>query len=273
MTGSLAQLISLASYGNEFLQSGYILPDYFPDSTVFQFCNTIKFCDRKKFFLLEKPQVVIIAENPNKWYEYLKRTGCEKIRLYYQSTKGEQGTDDFKSAGFVGGGGLWLIETIHAKYSDFWTNQWEVTKKEDANRRIWSVTYAIAHKKQATTDVQIDLQQTHSLLDSTLKEIANFAFERNFSGWGDTFDKARHVLKSETPTTTFYKEGFLLERNYSLIARQILYAAMSAWVFGGMGSWNDLYFENKNENRLYDSLSEKLYSTINQGVLSVVNSY
>ena len=43
-----------------------------------------------------------------------------------------------------------------------------------------------------------------------------------------------------------------------LPAAQLLGAAQSAWVFGGMGSWNDLGFEGEDQ-ALYDRLSEELY--------------
>jgi hypothetical protein len=40
----------------------------------------------------------------------------------------------------------------------------------------------------------------------------------------------------EKATAKYYIKGLIVERNYSLLARQLLYGAMDAWVFGGMGS-------------------------------------
>jgi hypothetical protein len=59
---------------------------------------------------------------------------------------------------------------------------------------------------------------------------------------------------------------FPIERNLTMLD-----AVQTAWVFGGMGSWNDLGFDGE-EQRTYDSLSEELCAALNMAVLEVVNS-
>jgi predicted butyrate kinase (DUF1464 family) len=58
-----------------------------------------------------------------------------------------------------------------------------------------------------------------------------------------------------------------------LTAKQLLFSAGNAWVFGGMGSWNDLGFDNKEDNETYDRLSEQLYSNINEAIIASTNTY
>lgn len=56
-----------------------------------------------------------------------------------------------------------------------------------------------------------------------------------------------------------------------LEAIQLLSAAQSSWVFGGMGSWNDLGFEGEDQ-ATYESLSEELYGTVNRAIVAATNA-
>lgn len=135
------------------------------------------------------------------------------------------------------------------------------------------MNYGMTHKNQPTSNIQIDLQKTYSLLGTELKEIAGFAFQQKLFDWSDTFKNAGIVLSDHTPNKYYYHKDLIVEKNYSLTARQILFAAGSAWVFGGMGSWNDLGFDTKEDNKKYEDLSAKLFNAINQSVLAAANSY
>jgi len=48
-------------------------------------------------------------------------------------------------------------------------------------------------------------------------------------------------------------------------------ASRSAWVFGGMGSWNDMGFEGAAREE-YESVSEDLYQTVNDTIVAAVNA-
>ncbi|MBD2801615.1 hypothetical protein ID854_14460 [Xenorhabdus sp. M] len=52
---------------------------------------------------------------------------------------------------------------------------------------------------------------------------------------------------------------------------QLFNCCRSAWVFGGMGSWNDIYFSDKDINQEYHSLSDKLFELIHIALLVVSN--
>lgn len=129
MTGILAQVIALTSYGNAFLQAGELTEDFFPSHSTFQFCNKVDFKNFRKRIFSSSPQEVQVANDPNEWFRSLKKSGCKKIRLFYQPTDSKEPTPDHKLAGLVGGGGTWMIETIYGRYSHYWFNRWEVTKK------------------------------------------------------------------------------------------------------------------------------------------------
>lgn len=53
--------------------------------------------------------------------------------------------------------------------------------------------------------------------------------------------------------------------------QQLLSTANSAWVFGGMGWWNDMSFEGETQQQ-YDELSDRLYQLLNEAVVTGVNT-
>jgi hypothetical protein len=52
---------------------------------------------------------------------------------------------------------------------------------------------------------------------------------------------------------------------------QLLGAAETAWVFGGMGSWNDMGFHGETQTH-YEEVSEELYKLVNKVIVASANS-
>ncbi|HEV8284338.1 MAG TPA: hypothetical protein VGQ09_08505 [Chitinophagaceae bacterium] len=57
MTGTLAQLISLVSYGNEYIAKGKLETNYYPQNSVFQFCKQVNFKTTKQRLLSGSKEV------------------------------------------------------------------------------------------------------------------------------------------------------------------------------------------------------------------------
>lgn len=272
MTGTLAQPISIASYGNHFLRNGLETDNFERTNSTFQFCNKVDFRDFKKPFLLGKPKEIVVATNPSEWFRLLKNQQCQRLRLYYQKPS-DSSLPSYKLAGFVGGGGTWFIEAVYEKFSNYWTSRWDVTRKDAPDSKIWTVNYGLTIKEQKTSDKQADLGILRDNLDRTLQEIAVFAFKQNLKSFGKIFDDSRKTLTSVAPQEDYYHKDLVKLEHYSVRAKQILFAAASAWVFGGMGSWNDLGFDNKDDNEQYERLSTQLFDCINDSLVGSINSF
>ncbi len=272
MNGPLAQIVVLVTYGNDLLKNGRTSIDLYPKNSTFQFCDQVDFREFRRSFLLQKTNETVVAADPNKWFERLKIEGCKELRLYFEHSNGRSFAKDYKLAGLVGGGGTWFIEAIYDDRSDAWVGQWMVTDQDHPDRKIWSVKYGRVVTGQQTKNLQIDLSKTKEKLGQTLADIADFAFKHNLEGWGRQFEKAGLILQSNDPGKSYYHWDLIPVHNYSLIAKQVLFAAGTGWVFGGMGSWNDLGFRG-DDNMIYEKLSEQLYSSINEAIIAAVNSY
>jgi hypothetical protein len=84
--------------------------------------------------------------------------------------------------------------------------------------------------------------------------------------------KELNIFSKETPNKVYYHHDLIVTKNYSLAAQQLLFAVGESWVFGGMGWWNDMGFENKEINDDYLQLSQKLYDLLLQGIIGSTNS-
>ncbi|MCW4468556.1 hypothetical protein OGH69_06255 [Flavobacterium sp. MFBS3-15] len=272
MTGTLAQIIALVSYGNAYLEKGEIGESFSDTNSTFTFCNKVDFRTFTKGFLSKTPKEEVVADNPEEWFAYMKQSGCRKLALYYQSSEDQGLAKDHQLAGFIGGGGTWYIEAVYDKYSNYWASRWEVTRKGAEDNRIWSVSYGMVSGKQATHDLLIDREITKEKLGETLEDIAAFAKSRELGNWAAIFERATAALDSPVPGESYYHKDLFPEGHYDLLSQQLLSGAGSAWVFGGMGSWNDLGFDNDEDNHRYNALSGKLYSMINMSIVAGVNS-
>ncbi len=105
-------------------------------------------------------------------------------------------------------------------------------------------------------------------LGESLNNISEFAEDSGLTDWHTVFKKALSKLTSNEPGQDYYNPKIHPD-NYPLFSRQLLFAACCAWVFDGMGSWNDTL----NSTEQYDRVSEDLYDSIIQAIIAVVNSY
>jgi hypothetical protein len=272
MTGTVAQLIALTSFGNEFLNARILPDNFYPGNRAFQFCRTVEYIAYKKSLFHAKSKEIIIASNPNEWFRFLKNDNCIKLKLYFKSSEDQVRIADYQSAGLVGGGGTWFIESVYDNHSNFWVNNWEVTDSNAIDQKIWTIKYILAEKEKPSSNVCVDLTSIKEEMREILKAIADFAFKLNYLHWGETFDNARRNLDNISPQKNVYLKDFIVDKNYSLVARQLLFSAELAWVFGGMGNWNDMWFESEETAKTYEELTSKLYDCIIRAIIASINS-
>ncbi len=267
MTGELAQLINLITQYN----SGKTESDLYNDNSTYQYCNSLKFvCFKKKFFGGYK--VVEIGSSSKEWFEYLKKGKIKKLLLVFRPDNSQD--SDHKLAGMVGGGGNWFIEAKNAGFSDFWKPRWEMKpNKKDEDKRIWNITYGLNIPNQKHFDhPKYEINYQRDKLRRTLSRIADFAASNeNTSGWEKTFNNAKASLEAENPILEYHKdlipEGSLPKENL-----QLLIAASKSFVFGGMGSWNDIgWFKDDELTKKYDEVSTELYQVMNESIIAAVN--
>jgi hypothetical protein len=271
MQGTIAQIVVLTAYGNYFLQGGAGLPlkEFSLASGSFQFCEFVKFTDLK--LDATQREELPYAESPSEWFEKLKAEGMRGVRMMYGSS-GRNEPADRMLVGFVGGGGRWLMEAYGDERSEYWESRWQLGDRSRADRKIWRVTYVrILKSKPSESHPKEDLEALKVEFKKVLKEIAEFSHSQKLDNFTKVFEAGLAKLDSNTPLEGLYLKDFASEGFLPLGASQLLGAAETAWVFGGMGSWNDMGFEGQTQSQ-YEKVSEKLYQLLNRAIIAAANS-
>lgn len=268
MIGPLAQIFALTCYGNASL-GGKESPVFFPKNSTCQFCDSIKFVEFKKRWLT-RPKEVIIAGTPNEWISGLQRrmaTGIELTRTPQNNLR----ISDRMSAGFVGGGGTWTMEVQRRNgRSQFWAARWEVWDQNAPENRIWRVTYGNVAEDQTKTRKMRHLSSVKRDFKASLESIYTFSEQQSFEGFTKCFADALRALDDPDADVGYHKD-LAVPDQLSDEAASMLKASMSAWVFGGMGSWNDIGFDGTTQKE-YEKVSESLFNIMNEAIEVVANS-
>lgn len=261
MSTGVIQIASLTAYANAFLQGHPICFDM--DHSLADICHSITFIECSSAD--SNDDYFELAKNPNEWFQYLKKQRVERVKLHFVSSFNEELPDRIGAA-FVGGGGRWLMETLYGDCSDLWESGWTTTR----GARPWKVYYLIvARDWEQFAGSYLSLRGARRRLSNALINVEAFAREQRENYWAESFRKALETLDAPYPL-----EGsdFVPRGCFSLEAEQLFAAGLRSWVFGGMGSWNDLCFGGKTEEQ-YVQFSNELYDAMCQSLVVAINSY
>lgn len=262
--------MALVVHGNAYLQGEGQATAFPATNSTLTFCEFVKFVDLSRSGA--NSHETAFAQDAASWLQELRKSGVQAIRMTHGPSKQNLvGTTDRMLVGFIGGGGRWLLETTGTNGSDYWEGRWELGDRDRADKKIWQVTYGrIATNHVSSPQTSIDLESMRQRLAKNLTDICAFARRRNLEGFANAFASGLANLGSSTPGIALYHSD-LLTPEMSLAAAQLISAAESSWVFGGMGSWNDLGFEGEDQTT-YEDLSEDLYNLVNESLCSAANS-
>jgi hypothetical protein len=275
MLGSVAQLIALTTFGNASLRNdadGVRSLTFYPANSTFQFCQCVRYVDITASD--KAKQETAWAADPTAWLERLKNEGYIALRLHngaQDATMTEKAAvPDRMLVGFVGAGGRWLIEAIGPRGSDYWEGRWDLGDRARADRRIWRVTYGRIAASLVTPGASPDdLEELRRTLDTAFLDIGAYASSRKLDNFAAIFEKSRMQLTTEVTGSDLDYTDLTLKGQLSSTAERLLAASQLGWVFGGMGSWNDVAPQADEE---YDRLSEKLFRLLNRTYVEVANT-
>jgi hypothetical protein len=268
MQTSIAQMVALTCYGNAAIR-GLKLPRFFPGNSTCQFCEFVTFIAGGREEGGEA-QTATLAKSPDEWIGGLARRGIVGLKLH-QRAQDDAGISDRNSSAFVGGGRLWSIEGLRRDWtSEFWLNKWEVGDRNAPDQNIWRITYGLC---EVSTTVPMTLRPLDGIvadLRLALTEILAFAEANGCGNFTPSFSDALRALDEPRADIGYYKDLFP-GGTLADAAQSLLKAAMSAWVFGGMGSWNDMGFEGETQKE-YDRVSDRLFDLLNDAIEAAATS-
>lgn len=267
VNGPIAQLVALALHGNAVLSGGHTANFLEQNSTALH-CQSIMFSrEEPTWFGLGKPERTVMA-SAEQWFDDLKHRKAMRIGVRWISGK-DPGAPDRMLAAFVGGGGAWMLQVQLADGNyEQWVAQWEVDEsRRQKDNKLWKVSYKRAYVGKDSLSVT-SLAAAQTRLKKALTEIHTFASRKDAKPFTEMFAKAKAALNEEVGSEAYHRDLYP-EKKGSRAAAAILQASQHAWVFDGMGSWNDMGF-NGADAKEYDRVSEQLYQSLVQAIPAAV---
>ena len=251
MNAELAQLVALVGHGNTFLHGQREPRELFGSNWTFDYVHSVQF---------QMPDATETFSGTAPWFTHLRVLGYQSLSLAVEASMPAH-------APAFSGGGDWHIHAHGATKSGAWYGGWEYSDEDRANP--WRVTYVpIPCQLQHGTPIP---RAAKERLGRALREAEAFDRRANV-GFVDSLAQAQERLESREPETPISRD--LLPRDgYELEARQLLAAAARAWVFGGMGWWNDFSPEDDEIVQEHERVTQDLFPAVLIAILSATNAF
>lgn len=213
-----------------------------------------------------------VAPDPLAWFAKLKDMGCAGLRLHtapMQQRPGLPAQRERMLVGMVGGGPRWLIEAVYPSRAEVWEGFDRLGDRNDPAQQIWLSAYLMLGEIDKQDAADRDVAAARKEVGAALKDIEALARDIEGAPFAEDFAIARAVLDGAAPT--YPNLEFLEITELDQSARHLLAASAQAWVFGAMGSWNDVGVENALQQR-YEDTSEALFVALQRAVTAVANT-
>lgn len=267
MNGELAALIALTFHGGAWLRNPNGEPPALEtENSSYKYVDTLQFTQSSRRWR-RRP---IAQGGSASWLRDQAKSGVEDLRLAPERSTAVSDLPPAVATAFANGmpRGIVSVGDVPA----LWLSTWDVTDQGRADNRIWGVSMTKADLPGAVppafgTD-SLDGAKTH--LASALGDIHGFAVRNDLSSWAEWFVKAQSELASPTPVVP-YNADIAPPGTLTLAQHQLIAGGFQSWVFGGMGSWNDLWLEDESLGDELRRVTDNLYAAVMTALLVASN--
>ncbi len=250
MSSELIQCILLTSHGNAYLHDARRVSREMAENVAFE-------SDRSVQFGLATPADGLVA--CRKWFQRLKRGSVARLWL----------TDSLADAGdehahiveaFSNGSPRGIITESQNGDTEMWVPEWKFSRGAK-----WKVTYNCYQAPPLPRPEK--LGPIKKRLTIAVKRAMEFN-TNDTEYWADSFSKSLDALESGRGYSRLFPSF-----GYSVLSRQLIAGAQYAWVFGGMGTWNDQGFENPERQRVYLEVTRELHTAVCSAIVASTNAF
>jgi hypothetical protein len=261
VNGELAQTMALAAHGSAWLAlgDGAPPPDLLATNSTFRYVRQVLAIDPAV------PDGVVDGVAP--WLTRRRDRHVEGIWLVL-SGMGRGIVPDHNAVAFAGGG-TWSLLATSATGIEVWKPRWLLGDRNAPDQKIWDIELHAVQQDDPMEPPQPDIADATDALVRELTSIRAFSSEQQLDFWTEQFDAALAARDAADPVVPFAEDVF--PDSHPVAARRLAAMAAHAWVFGGMGSWNDLGFEAPEVTSRYDELSRSLYAAVLHAMVAATN--
>lgn len=263
MNGELAQAIALVAWGNQALGSSSP-----PATNLASENSTFRYVERLVFTTIQRGVATEVATTPEAWFAWLATRGVRRLRLVIRAPS--RGAFPARVMAAFAGSDQWnIVEASAIDRPGSWQSQWTVGERESPTP--WHVRYNSPSGGRPRPHSNPTVDEARAALAAALADVSEVARAGELSIWLEWFRASMEQLKSDSPRARFHDDA-LPPTGYELRARQLFAAAVGAWVFGGMGSWNDAWLPDEQLRRRYQVASGQLYTAVLNSFPAVLES-
>lgn len=135
----------------------------------------------------------------------------------------------------------------------------------------WRVNYHIFAIDELPPVGDVDIDRATNELRRQLAAARAFVTSQgkpHYVHWDEYLARASATLDESD-----HRCELLPRCGYSAAAHRLLGVATAAWVFGGMGSWNDMAFTEKATQQQYETLTNTFYDAVESACLVAANAF
>jgi hypothetical protein len=258
VNGELAQTMAIAAHGTAWLadRAGAPPPDLDATNSTFRFVRSVTWSIGRRD-----------GRGVASWLLDLREQGVDHLWVVIDDDA-SRGIVPIHNAVAFAGGGTWGMRATGRAGAEVWSPSWELGDREDPEQRIWDV-HLVGARSEVAPPVP-DLDAARAALVRELTAIRAFAVEQSLDDWAAEFGAALALRDAADAELPYHADIF--PDGHPPAARRLASMAARAWVFGGMGSWNDLGFESPAVRQQYDQLSASLYSAVLHALVDATNA-
>jgi hypothetical protein len=263
VNGELANVIALALHGSAWLaEPSVTAPNLDQQNSTFRYVSRAQF---------ESPQSrwrhTDLVSSSQSWLASLARDRVTRLWLVIpEAIRGP--LEPHVAAGFSNGGRWGLLAT--GKRSSVWIPRWEIVDGNASDNRIWSVRFIGSEVKAPTAPSRPQTGPALTSLITALVDIREFARDRSLTLWAGRFDDAIDRAEAESPAIPYHPD-MAPQSRMTPEAIRLLAASSQSWVFGGMGSWNDLWLDDPSATEQLERVTRNLYRFMLQAFVAATN--
>jgi len=270
MRGETAQLIALCLKLNS-VAGAAAVGSSFAENSSMKFCRVVTFTHLKRKLLRPNPARVTMATGPDDWMKAILSMGLKRCYLSCavrpENKLLTECSDDWQTTAFAGGGNVWALTT---QFADGHDTSWIPVWSYIGGDAPWDVEYQGFN--EVFPDESSSVEAGAEQLKAALIDIRDFARDMDLH-WAKTFEGALARLAGEEGPS--YLGDMSSAGALTPEAEQLMHACQASWVFGGMGSWNDIYMVGDTymmDCPRYAAVSAALFDAINQSLVAATNS-
>jgi len=251
MSAELSLSIALAAHANAYCHDCLSAAELasLTDGPAFRYVKALQFGEGP----LRPP-----SETIPDWLETLRRQNTKRLRLEY--TVNSADLPPAIAAAFANANPTAIVVT--SDKSHMLLPRWS---SAPGGSQVVYYHFTVAPPPPA---VPVDVAGAGNALRRQLAEARAFAIEQDQAHWDKYLSKASAILGESE-----HQCDLLPTCGYTAAAHRLASAASAAWVFGGMGSWNDMGIADRDAGKRYAEITDTLFAAVINGYLAAANSF